>query len=155
MAPVRKLERLDYILGTIGAMMLIIYWLIVATIPEFFFVSISGESSQIRRAELILSTIGWVLTSTIAPLALILYASGIHKARKLLPYTALVWPISLIISQFTVYIIDGAFYIDYLTKFPIFFYTDIVLPIFILFIWKDLGSDPVINQNNLNSSRVI
>lgn len=155
MTSTRKIERLDYILGAIGAMMLIVYWLIIATIPEFFFISISGESSQLRRAELILSTIGWILTSTVAPLALFLYASGFHKARKLLPYTALVWPISLVISQVTVYIIDGAFYLDYLTKFPIFFYTDLVLPIFILFIWKDLGNDTVLSQDNSNSSRVI
>jgi hypothetical protein len=151
MAHSRKLERLDYILGTIGAMMLIVYWLIVATIPDFFFVSISGESSQIRRAELILSTIGWIFTSTLAPLALFLYASGIHKARKLLPYTALVWPISLVISQFTVFIIDGSFYLDYLLKFPVFFYTDLILPIFILFIWKDLGDEITIDQTNLSS----
>lgn len=155
MASSRKIERLDYILGATGAMMLIVYWLIIATIPEFFFVSITGESSQIRRAELILSTIGWILTSTIAPLALFLYASGVHKVRKLLPYTALVWPISLLISQTTVYIIDGSFYFEYLTKFPIFFYTDLVLPIFILFIWKDLGNDTPINNTNPNSSRVI
>jgi hypothetical protein len=150
----RKIERLDYVLGAIGAMMLIVYWLIVATVPEFFFVSITGELSQLRRAELILSTIGWILTSTVAPLALFFYASGFHKARKLLPYTALVWPISLIISQVTVYIIDGSFYLEYLTKFPIFLYTDLVLPIFILILWKDLGNDTAKAETTLNPLRI-
>lgn len=76
--------------------------------------------------------------STAAPIALFLYASGYHKARHVLPYTALVWPVSLLISQATVYILDGGFYFEYLFKFPIFIFTDIFLPIFILLIWHDL-----------------
>jgi hypothetical protein len=134
----KRLGQVDYVIGLIGSMMLIVYWLIIATLPDFFFISPTGEASQLRRAELILSTIGWILSSTIAPIALFFYASGFHKARKILPYTALVWPISLIISQCTVYILDGTFYLDYLLKFPIFIYTDLVLPIFIMMIWHDL-----------------
>ncbi|CAB4606885.1 MAG: hypothetical protein F2586_02930 [Actinobacteria bacterium] len=135
---VKRLNEIDYVTGIIGAMMLIVYWLIIATLPDFFFVNPTGEELQIRRAELILSTLGWILMSTVAPIALFLYASGFHKARHILPYTALVWPVSLLISQATVYVLDGAFYFDYLFKFPIFIYTDIVLPIFILMIWHDL-----------------
>ena len=138
MERVKKLNQIDYVTGIIGAMMLIVYWLIIATLPDFFFVNPTGEELQLRRAELILSTFGWILMSTVAPIALFLYASGFHKARHILPYTALVWPVSLLISQATVYVLDGAFYFDYLFKFPIFIYTDIVLPIFILMIWHDL-----------------
>jgi hypothetical protein len=134
----KRLSQVDYVVGLIGSMMLIVYWLIIATLPDFFFISPTGEGSQVRRAQLILSTIGWILSSTVAPIALFLYSSGFHKARKILPYTALVWPISLIVSQCTVYILDGAFYLDYLLDFPIFIYTDLVLPIFIMMIWHDL-----------------
>jgi len=134
----KKLEQLDYVVGLIGAMMLIVFWLIIATLPDFFFISPSGEASQLRRAELILSTVGWVMASTVAPIALFVYSTGFHGARKLLPYTALIWPISLMVSQFTIYIIDGHFYLDYLLRFPIFIYTDLVLPVFILIIWYDL-----------------
>lgn len=135
---VKRLSQVDYVTGLIGGMMLIVYWLIVATLPDFFFINPTGEATQLRRAELILSTIGWILTSTVAPISLFLYSSGYHRARNILPYTALVWPISLLISQTTVYILDGEFYFDYLFKFPIFIYTDIGLPIFILMIWHDL-----------------
>lgn len=137
----KRLEQIEFITGLVGGMMLIVYWLIVATLPDFFFINPSGSSSQLRRAELILSTLGWVLMSTVAPVALMLYSSGFHNARKVLPYTALVWPVSLIISQITVYILDGTFYFDYLMKFPIFFYTDLILPIFILIIWHDLREE--------------
>ena len=135
---VKKLEQIEYITGLVGAMILVVYWLIVATLPEFFFINPTGEASQLRRAELVLSTVGWVMMSTIAPIALFLYSSGMRGAKNILPYTALVWPISLIISQVTVYILDGSFYLDYLLKFPIFIFTDFVLPIFILMIWYDL-----------------
>ena len=134
----KRLSQVDYVTGLIGSMMLIVYWLIIATLPDFFFINPTGEATQLRRAELILSTIGWVLSSTVAPILLFLYASGVHKARNFLPITALLWPISLFISQSTSYILDGAFYLDYLINYPIFIFTDLILPIFILMIWWDL-----------------
>lgn len=134
----KNLSQVDYVVALMGGMMMIVYWLIVATLPDFFFVNPTGEASQLRRAELVLSTIGWLLTSTVAPIAMFLYASGYKRARNILPYTALVWPISLVISQCTVYILDGAFYLDYLLKYPIFIFTDLILPIFVLIIWHDL-----------------
>lgn len=138
MKKLKRLEQIDFLTGLVGGMMLIVYWLIISTLPDFFFISPAGENSQLRRAELVLSTIGWICTSTVAPFALFAYAAGYHKARKVLIYAALIWPVSLVISQITVYILDGSFYLDYLIKFPIFIYTDLVLPIFIIFLWHDL-----------------
>lgn len=138
MSRAKRLSQVDYVTGLIGSMMLIVYWLIIATLPDFFFVNPTGEATQLRRAELILSTIGWVLSSTVAPILLFLYASGFHRARNFLPITALLWPISLFISQSTMYVLDGSFYLDYLLKYPIFIYTDVVLPIFIMVVWWDL-----------------
>jgi hypothetical protein len=139
----KKIAQLEFITGLVGGMMLIVYWLIIATLPDFFFINPTGEASQIRRLSLVLSTVGWLAMSTGAPVALFFYSAGYHKARKFLPYTALIWPISLVISQITVYVLDGNFYLDYLLKFPIFLYTDLVLPIFILFIWHDLRESGV------------
>ena len=137
----KKLSQIDYVVSLMGAMMLVCFWLIIATLPDFFFINPTGTSSEIRRAELVLSTIGWVLLSTIAPFLLFLYAAGKHGARRYLPIAALWWPISILISQVTVYILDGAFYFDYLINFPIFIFTDIVLPIFILMLWHDLREE--------------
>ena len=142
----KRLSQVDYVTGLIGSMMLIVYWLIIATLPDFFFINPTGEATQLRRAELILSTIGWVLSSTVAPILLFMYASGAHRARNFLPLTALLWPISLFISQSTSYILDGTFYLDYLLKYPIFIYTDLVLPIFILMIWWDLRDNGFAKQ---------
>jgi hypothetical protein len=137
----KNLTKIDYVASLMGAMMLVCFWLIVATLPDFFFINPVGVNSEIRRAELVLSTIGWLLLSTGAPLCLFLYSAGIHKARKFLPITALWWPISLAISQVTVYILDGAFYLDYLLNYPIFIFTDIILPIFVMMLWHDLRDE--------------
>lgn len=137
----KKLSQVDYVAGLMGAMMLICFWLIVATLPDFFFINPSGTASEVRRAELVLSTVGWVLLSTGAPALLFFYSAGFKGARKFLPVTALWWPISLAISQVTVYVLDGSFYLDYLIKFPIFIFTDIILPIFVMMLWHDLREE--------------
>ena len=137
----KKLSQVDYVASLMGAMMMIAFWLIIATLPDFFFINPTGTLSEIRRAELVLSTIGWILLSTGAPVLLFLYSAGFKGARKYLPITALWWPISLIISQITIYILDGAFYFDYLIKFPIFIFTDIILPIFVLMLAHDLREE--------------
>ena len=119
-------------------MIFIIFWLVIATFPNFFFINPQNQVDPLRRAELVLSTIGWILISTAAPICLLIYSRGRHYAIKFLPLTALVWPISLVIAQVTSYIQTGYFYLEYLTQFPIFVFTDIALPILILIIWVDL-----------------
>jgi len=116
----------------------IIFWLVIATFPNFFFINPQNQVDPLRRAELVLSTIGWILISTATPICLLIYSRGRHYAIKFLPLTALVWPISLVIAQVTSYIQTGYFYLEYLTQFPIFVFTDIALPILIVIIWVDL-----------------
>jgi len=140
--PVRRLHRIDYIVGLLGAVILIVFWLVVATFPSFFFFNPLGDSNVLRRFELVLSTIGWIGTSTLAPLLLFMYASGIKKARHFLPYTAILYPLSLTLSQLTLYVETGDTYISYLRNFPIFIFTDLLLPILIIMIWHDLKERP-------------
>jgi len=116
----------------------IIFWLVIATFPNFFFINPQNQVDPLRRAELVLSSIGWIFISTAAPICLLIYSRGRHYAIKFLPLTAVVWPISLVIAQVTSYIQTGYFYLEYLTQFPIFVFTDIALPILILIIWVDL-----------------
>jgi hypothetical protein len=143
----KKLSQVDYVASLMGAMMMICFWLIIATLPDFFFINPSGTASEIRRAELVLSTVGWVLISTGAPILLFCYSAGLRGARRFLPITALWWPISLLISQVTVYILDGAFYFEYLLKYPIFIFTDVVLPVFVMMLWYDLRDEVPLAHN--------
>jgi hypothetical protein len=145
------LSRLDYVTGLIAGLIISSFWLIVATFPKFFLVNPGNQSDPLRRAELALSTVGWLLLSTIAPLILFIYSRGNHRVIKLLPITALVWPISLVISQLTSYIQSGYFYLEYLTKFPIFIFTDIILPILVMIVWIDLRAKHISTKVDVES----
>lgn len=142
MVKVKRLKRLDYIVGLLGVMIMFTFWLVVATFPSFYFFNPLGQTNTLRRFELILSTIGWIGVSTIAPLLLFAFASGLRGARHFLPIAGFFYPVSLAISQITSYVETGSAYLSYLRNFPIFFLTDLILPILILFIWHDLKERP-------------
>jgi hypothetical protein len=148
MHKVRKLQMLDYMVGLLGLLILVVFWLIVFTFPSFFLFNPLNEIDALRKYELLASTIGWVGISTGAPMLLFLYAAGYRRARLVLPFVALFYPISLIVSQVTIFNRTGETYISYLWNFPVFIFTDLLLPIFILFIAHDLKeqkiSQPVI-----------
>ena len=138
----RKLHRLDYVVGLLGAMVLIVFWLVVATFPSFFLFNPFKQSDVLRRFELALSTLGWLGISTVVPFLLFLFAAGKTKFRKYLLFFALVYPVSLVISQITVWIRDGSPYLTYLANFPIFIFTDLLLPVLVVFLWHDLKEQP-------------
>jgi hypothetical protein len=138
MVPMIKMQRLDYIVSLFGASILVTFWLVIATFPKFFFFNPLGVENQLRRFELVLSTAGWISISTIVPMLFFLIAVGKSGARKFIPFAGLLYPVSLAISQITVYVQTGSAYLTYLNNFPIFIYTDIFLPILILFVWHDI-----------------
>lgn len=134
----RKLHQLEYIVSLFATFILIVFWLIVSTFPEFFLFNPLREVDSLRRYELLASTIGWIGVSTLTPIALYLFSMGYRRARLALPFLALLYPISLLVSQLTIYSRTGSTYLSYLWNFPVFIFTDLLLPIFILFLWHDL-----------------
>jgi hypothetical protein len=150
MSTISKLTRLDYVVTLMSCMIFLSFWLVIATFPNFYFVNPQDQIDPLRRAELIFSTIGWISISTICPMLLMIYSFGFHKVIKIIPWSGIIWPLSLLISQVTSYIQTGYFYLEYLTNFPILIFTDLVLPILILFIWLDLrlkrpSTTPIVN----------
>lgn len=138
----RRLQRLDYIFKLIAFSIFVIFWLVVLTFPSFFFFNPLNEPDMIRRIELIFSTFGWITLSSLVPLVLFIFAEGLRKARNLVLILGLIYPISLITSQVTIYLRTGTAYLNYLVDFPIFIFTDIILPILVVFIWHDLKERP-------------
>lgn len=134
----RRLERLDYIFKLLAFSIFIIFWLVVITFPSFFFFNPLDEPDMVRRVELTISTIGWISLSTFVPITLFVFAEGLRKAKHVILFLGLIYPLSLIASQVTIYMRTGSPYLNYLVDFPIFIFTDIVLPILIVFIWRDL-----------------
>lgn len=134
----RRLERLDYIFKLLAFSIFIIFWLVVITFPSFFFFNPLDEPDMVRRVELTISTIGWISLSTFVPITLFVFAEGLRKAKHVILFLGLIYPLSLIASQVTIYMRTGSPYLNYLVDFPIFIFTDIILPILIVFIWRDL-----------------
>ena len=134
----RKLERYENLTTLLGAIIMLVFWLTIATFPDFFFFNPINNSDVLRRAELVFSTFGWIIMSTVIPFILYLYSHGRQKLLRYLPILAIVWPLSLVVAQVTTYIQTGNFYIEYLINFPIFLFTDIAIPIIVLVIWYDL-----------------
>lgn len=140
MSSATKLTRLDYVVALLSCMIFLTFWLVIATFPNFYLINPQNQVDPLRRFELVLSTIGWISISTLAPILLMVYSFGHHGAIRLLPLTALLWPITLVIGQVTSYVQTGYFYFEYLSNFPILIYTDIILPLLIMIIWYDLKS---------------
>jgi len=134
----RRLERLDYIFKLLAFFIFISFWLIVITFPSFFFFNPLDEPDMVRRVELTISTFGWISLSTLVPILLFVFAEGMRKARHLVLLLALIYPVSLIASQITIYLQTGSPYLIYLVDFPVFIFTDIILPIIVVLIWIDL-----------------
>ncbi len=134
----KRFEQLSFTVALLAATILIGYWLAIATFPHFYFFNPLKNPNIVRRVELTVSTVGWVLLSTGSPIILFLTAAGKKGAIRFLPFTALLWPVSLIVSHITLDIETGNAYVSYLHQFPIFIFTDILLPILTLIAWFDL-----------------
>jgi hypothetical protein len=118
--------------------LLVFYWLVVATYPAFFFFNPFEDPSPIRQAFLMISLGSWLLISLAPAIILVLYAAGKPQGLRLLPLVALMWPSSVVANQLLLLVRDGRTYFDYLLNHPIFIATDIVLPLLLLVLYRDL-----------------
>ena len=114
------------------------YWLVVASYPQFFIFNPFDETWIIRQLALILSLIGWVAISIVPSVVLFMYAAGNNRGLRLLPIVATLWPLSVVVNQVLLYIRDQVWYFDYLINYPIFIATDILLPVLLFILWREL-----------------
>lgn len=131
-------EPLDYVLSIFALVIAAVMWLTIFTFPDFYFINPLDASSFARKVTLTLSTIGWLVQSSVPTILILLYASGKRKAIEWLWAGALFWPVSLLISQVSNYIDNQYWYGDYLTKYPILGFTDIALPLTLMYLWSRL-----------------
>lgn len=127
--------------GTFVAFSLFImssFWLIIATYPQFFIFNPFDDTWAIRQWALVLSLAGWLMLGLGSPAILYGYAMGWNKGVRFLPLVALFWPISVVINQILLVIRDGVWYFEYLINYPIFIASDILLPMLLLVLWRDL-----------------
>ena len=124
--------------GGIGLFISIFMGVLVLTFPRFFLFNPMAEGDPVRAIELTVSSIGWVLL-LVGPAAILMrYSSGRFTMIRFLPIVALVWPVSLIANHVTLFLQKGIWYTGYLVQYPIFLLSDIVLPIFLIYLWDIL-----------------
>ena len=116
------------------------FWGVVLSFKSYFFFNPLDASSTLRQVELVTSSVGWVLISTGAPIALLMLATGRIALLRVLPFLALVWPVSVAFTQLTLRIQDGVWYTGYLTTSPVFLVTEVVIPMTLLVVWNHLRS---------------
>ena len=125
-------------MGGIGLFISIFMTVLVLTFPRFFLFNPMAEGDPTRAMELSVSTVGWLLLLFGPSFILMRYRSGRFTLIRFLPVVALVWPISLIANHVTLYLQKGIWYTGYLVQYPIFVLSDIVLPIFLIYLWDIL-----------------
>ena len=124
--------------GGIGLFISIFMGVLVLTFPRFFLFNPMAEGDPVRAIELTVSSIGWVLL-LVGPAAILMrYSSGRFTMIRFLPIVALVWPVSLIVNHVTLFLQKEVWYTGYLVQYPIFLLSDIVLPIFLIYLWDIL-----------------
>lgn len=139
MAKQKRLQnRLEYLASTFALVLVSLYWLVIATYSEFYFVNPFAQTDPIRVAALVLTLIGWISISTLAPTTLLLFGIGKYKAIDFLPFAAGIWPVSILISQLSVTLTTGAGYWQYLIDNPIFLATDFIIPVALVALWLRL-----------------
>lgn len=128
------------VVATFGFFVSILFWLVVATYPTFFFFNPFAEQDALRAAVLAISTLGWIAISTGPAVLFALYALGYSQALRLLPFAALIWPASLLINHISLFLQNGEWFTGYLLDYPIFIATDILMPVLLMAVWAELRS---------------
>jgi len=66
----------------------------------------------------------------------------------------MLWPFSIIVNQITLFALDGVWYSGYLIQHPFFILTDILMPIFLVFILEFLRERKIHGEYRLNETRL-
>lgn len=126
------------LLMTTGIFFTSTFFAVVATYPSFFLLNPFENVNPFRAAMLSALIVGWC-TLAISPVVLFGYfAVGHSWPMKVLPFTTLLWPATLVVNHLSLAIVEGNWYFGYLLDYPIFIVTDILMPAFLVAIWIEL-----------------
>ncbi len=142
------------LIGGIGIFLTLLVFLVVMTFPGFFLFNALEETNPIRAIQLMFSSLAWVVHAISPSVILIGFAMGRRSLLKLLPVASMLWPFSILINQVTLYVMDGIWYSGYLIQYPIFILTDILMPVFLIFIWEFLRERKSHGEYELNEERL-
>jgi hypothetical protein len=84
------------------------------------------------------SLLGWVLLTVLPPLLLSVEIK-FRTFSVLFLISALLWPAALILIRFVLFVQIGDPAMTYLYSFPIFLFTDIIVPILYVLMWRSIS----------------
>ena len=137
----RLRTRFEYMASTFGVVVFAIYWGVIATYSSFYLINPFTQEDPVRMASTALLVLGWISISTVAPIVLFQFGSGMYRIIALLPYSVALWPISIFVSQIVNIAQTGQNYLNYLVETPLFIATDLVIPIALFSLWLRLRLD--------------
>ena len=131
-------SRFEYMASAFGVVIFAFYWGVITTYSEFYLVNPFSQTDPWLMISQSLLVLGWLSISTIAPIVLFQFGSGMYRIISLLPYAVAIWPVSIAISQGVAIATTGQNYLNYLIDTPIFLVTDLVIPIVLISLWLRL-----------------
>ena len=109
--------------------------LVVLTFRNFFFIDPFTSASLAATIQVILFDLGWFSIVFLTPLTQFLSPVSRRKNLYFLVSFSL-WPISLLVLHLNLLIYKQDVFLEYLTKYPIFIFTDILTPTLYFLIWS-------------------
>jgi hypothetical protein len=102
----------------------------ILTFPTFFFLNpFSNSLSVFLTVAQIATVVGWIVILVVPPVLVALRKRLGKYFTVYLSIAALVWPAALLIVRFAVLSLTGDPAINYLFNYPIFIFSDIVVPV--------------------------
>jgi hypothetical protein len=102
---------------------------VIYNFPTFFFIAPMSAQTWWLSVEQFLFVAGWVLF-LVVPVLHLFAAEWVRLPRALVLTSFALWPLSLTLIHFSLWVATGDPYLQYLTDHPVFFLTDIVSPLF-------------------------
>jgi hypothetical protein len=122
-SPINPDLRLSVIVSAVLALQIL-------TFPTFFFLNpLSNSLSVFLTIAQISSMVGWIVLLAAPPLLIALRERVGKRFNLFLAIAALIWPVALVLVRFAVLALTGDPAINYLFNYPIFIFSDVVVPI--------------------------
>ena len=106
--------------------------LVTATFPTFFFYATFANGISVLSIGQVLTQVAWIALIVVPPAAAFLAQKNRKAARNLLIFGGLFWPVTLVLVHVTLAVTTGNPYLSYLLQYPIFLFSDVFLPIFLV-----------------------
>jgi hypothetical protein len=129
-------ERFSEPKALLSSLISLVFVLHVLTYKSFFFINPFSAVTPWLAFEQTLSMVGWVCL-TIFPPFILAFRDRIQSFNSIFLLSWVVWPVALVLIRVSLLASTGNPFITYLATYPIFIFTDIVVPVIYFVIWRN------------------